>query len=116
MVSAVTETESMRSAAHFSRGTSAASLLACAAAAAGLLTAARPADADTKAYFIGNSITGYFDVPGLVQQIRDASGYPADFSNSSHILFGKGLSDHWATPLAHDILASESWDYVILQD
>lgn len=85
-------------------------------AACAVVAVAAPEASAIRVYFMGNSLTANNNVPGLIQQMRTAAGYPGDFVYDAHILAGLGLSDHWASSAAHTRLASGNWDLVVLQD
>ncbi len=75
----------------------------------------------TKVLFIGNSFTATFDVPQLVKGFADAAGLPIVIA--SHMPGGISVADvsqgtmaHMNNPLVFDLIRSNNWDYVVLQD
>lgn len=63
--------------------------------------------------FIGNSLTAANDLPLVVQAMAQAVGVPMEVRASAPP--GLDLRDHWRRRAAKIVLASERWDYVILQ-
>lgn len=75
----------------------------------------------TKVLFIGNSFTATFDVPQLVKGFADAAGLPTVIA--SHMPGGISVADvsqgtmaHMNNPMVFDLIRSNDWDYVVLQD
>lgn len=75
----------------------------------------------TKVLFIGNSFTASFDVPQMVKGFADAAGMPMIIS--SHMPGGISVGDvsqgtmaHMNNPMVFDLIRSNDWDYVVLQD
>jgi len=75
----------------------------------------------TKVLFIGNSFTATFDVPQMVKGFADAAGQPMLIS--SHMPGGISVGDvsqgtmaHMNNPIVFDLIRSNDWDYVVLQD
>ena len=75
----------------------------------------------TKVLFIGNSFTGTFDVPQLVKGFADAAALPMVIA--SHTPGGISVADvsqgtmaHMNNPMVFDLIRSNNWDYVVLQD
>ena len=75
----------------------------------------------TKVLFIGNSFTYYNDMPGMFQQI--AFGANKNVVIASHTPGGisvgdiaQGTSAHMNNPIVFDLIRSNDWDYVVLQD
>lgn len=75
----------------------------------------------TKVLFIGNSFTATFDVPQLVKGFADAAGMPIVIA--SHMPGGISVADvsqgtmaHMNNPVVFDLIRSNNWDYVVLQD
>ena len=64
--------------------------------------------------FIGNSRTFYHEMPEMVRRIADSAGYSEKLRIAMHAPPGESLSDHWANPQVHSLLA-EGWDHVVLQ-
>lgn len=64
--------------------------------------------------FIGNSLTYYNDLPGMVEALARAGG--ADSITVESVTFGGySLEDHWNQGSALERLAAERWDLVVLQ-
>ena len=89
------------------RGVLAGTVLAFACAAS---TEPSPA---LRVLFIGNSLTGYNDLPGIVAALGRARNVPLDVH--SVVRGGASLEDHLADGTAAAILAAERWDFVIFQ-
>src|SRR4051812_23526504 len=75
----------------------------------------------TRVLFIGNSFTYVYDVPGLVNGLATAAGLPLKFVMHAPggISVGdtaQGTSAHMNNPLVYDLIRSDNWDYVSLQD
>ena len=75
----------------------------------------------TRVLFIGNSFTYVYDVPTLVQGLADASGLPFKFV--MHAPGGISVGDtidgtnaHMYNPVVFDLIKSDNWDFVSLQD
>ncbi len=75
----------------------------------------------TKVLFIGNSFTGTFDVPQMVKGFADAAGLPMVIA--AHMPGGISVADvsqgtmaHMNNPMVFDLIRSNDWDYVVLQD
>ncbi len=75
----------------------------------------------TKVLFIGNSFTATFDVPQIVKRFADAAGLPMVIA--SHMPGGISVADvsqgtmaHMNNPMVFDMIRSNNWDYVVLQD
>ncbi len=63
--------------------------------------------------FIGNSLTYYYDLPGILEDLFEAGGAgDIDVRDLSRPNFG--LQDHWHLTTARDIIA-EGWDVVVMQ-
>jgi hypothetical protein len=83
---------------------------------------ARKAQPDTtRVLFIGNSFTYTYDVPTLVQGLSTAAGYPLKFVMHAPggISVGdtaQGTSAHMNNPIVFDLIRSDNWDFVSLQD
>lgn len=80
----------------------------------GFPTAPEPVVQDgASVLFIGNSLTYFFDLPGVVEDLFEAGGagdiHVRDLSRPNF-----GLVDHWHMTTARDIVA-EGWDIVVLQ-
>lgn len=72
------------------------------------------AQTEKNALFIGNSYTYVNDLPGIIQEIALSKGNI--FSHQSHTPGGATLAQHASNPTVQNLLNSEEWDYVILQD
>jgi Secretion system C-terminal sorting domain len=75
----------------------------------------------TKVLFIGNSFTYTYNMPALVQGLADAAGLPFKFVMYAPggISVGdtaQGTSAHMNNPLVFDLIRSDNWDFVSLQD
>lgn len=84
-------------------------LLAC-----GPGMAPAPADAPTGGVlFIGNSLTGSNDLPGVVRALSSAAGVP--LSTTALVAGGASLEDHWRAGAALDAIDGGGWRAVVLQ-
>lgn len=70
------------------------------------------ADGDLRVLFIGNSLTYFNDLPGMVATLLREVDVDATVASLAHPDFG--LQDHWQLPDTHDVIA-EGWDVVVLQ-
>lgn len=70
--------------------------------------------ARTRVLFVGNSMTYYNDLPGLVQQLSAGEAKPVQFAAVTVPL--ASLEYHWWRGKAQALMARERWDYVVLQD
>lgn len=70
--------------------------------------------APIKVLFIGNSLTAYHDLPGLLERLAEAEGHAVE--TGKLVLFGKSLKDHWQSGAALRAIHGEAWDYVVLQE
>jgi hypothetical protein len=70
-------------------------------------------DAGVRILFIGNSLTGYNDLPRLVQAMAAAGkvGIQVAAENRG----GFSLEDHWQAQSAQKLLTGSRWDYVVFQ-
>ncbi len=75
----------------------------------------------TKVLFIGNSFVASNDLPGIFQQLANQGGH--DVLVGSHAPGGifvgdtrQGNAAHAYNPATYDLLRSEKWDYVVVQD
>lgn len=66
-----------------------------------------------KVLFIGNSLTGFNDLPGMVQVVSEAAGQ--EIAVRSVIGVGYSLEDHWNDGRAVEAIRAAKWDVVILQ-
>lgn len=64
--------------------------------------------------FIGNSLTGANELPGMVQALAVAAGQPAP-DVVSVIRGGYSLEDHWTEGVAQQAIHAGGWDVVVLQ-
>ena len=67
-----------------------------------------------KVLFIGNSYTYVNDLPGIINDIAISKGNT--FNHQSHTPGGSTLAQHASNSTVQNLLYSEVWDYVILQD
>ncbi len=87
-----------------------------------LITFSANAQTDTtRVLFIGNSFTYTNDVPTLVQGLANAAGYQLKFVMHAPggISVGdtaQGTSAHMNNPIVFDLIRSDNWDFVSLQD
>jgi hypothetical protein len=63
--------------------------------------------------FVGNSLTYYNDLPGMLEQIGEAAGQPIATVDVSQ--GGVGLDYHWNVGPARDSLDNGRWNVVVLQ-
>ncbi len=75
----------------------------------------------TKVLFIGNSFTYMNDMPTLVQGLAMSAGYQLKFVMHAPggISVGdvsQGTSAHMNNPIVFDLIRSDNWDFVSLQD
>lgn len=63
--------------------------------------------------FVGNSLTYANDMPKLVQQLLEDSGYEARVEQIARPNFG--LQDHWERRKTRRAIRSGGWDVVVLQ-
>lgn len=64
--------------------------------------------------FIGNSYIYYNNLPDLISQISASKGN--EFSYESYTPGGASLSDHASNTIIDDLLETQEWDYVVLQE
>lgn len=69
---------------------------------------------DKKVLFIGNSYTGANNLPLLISELANDAGN--GISTDQHIPGGSQLSQHAVNSTALNKIASEKWDFVVLQD
>ena len=67
-----------------------------------------------KVLFVGNSLTFYNDLPGLVQQLSVMENRPVDVTAVTAPYVS--LQWHWNRGKVQKLLAQEKWDYVVLQE
>lgn len=75
---------------------------------------APPPRSTLRVLFIGNSHTFVNDVPGLVRAFAARIG--CRVSATSVVAGGQTLEGHWNGPDARDLIDSEWWDFVVLQE
>jgi hypothetical protein len=63
--------------------------------------------------FVGNSLTYWNDLPGMLRDIGDADGVTIETTDLSQ--GGYALEDHWANEATVDVLYEGGWDVVVLQ-
>lgn len=66
--------------------------------------------------FVGNSYTFSHDLPGLVEQIAEASQAPRPLLTHTVAFPGYSLEQHWERGDALSAIQKEAWDFVVLQD
>ena len=71
------------------------------------------ADGSLRVLFIGNSLTEYNDLPGMLDTLLRQAGLE-ELTVASIAKPAFGLQDHWALQETHDRIA-EGWDVVVLQ-
>ncbi|MFW6088858.1 MAG: hypothetical protein ACODAB_03830 [Gemmatimonadota bacterium] len=70
------------------------------------------ADGSLRVLFIGNSLTYFNDLPGMVRELLRHEGLDVVTAALAEPDFG--LEDHWVRRATHDMIA-EGWDVVIMQ-
>lgn len=70
-------------------------------------------DGSLRVLFIGNSLTFFNDLPGMVEALLVEAGHH-DLVVASLAFPNYGLQDHWARTETHSRIA-EGWDVVVLQ-
>lgn len=65
--------------------------------------------------FVGNSHTFFNDIPGLLSEMSKIQG-STEVITESVVEGGKGLKYHYDTGVAAERMASEKYDFVVLQD
>jgi len=70
------------------------------------------ADGSLRVLFIGNSLTYFNDLPGMLRALLREQGLDVVAASIAQPNFG--LEDHWARPSTH-VRIAEGWDVVILQ-
>lgn len=71
------------------------------------------ADGSLRVLFVGNSLTEFNDLPGMLDSLLRAGG-AEDLTIASIARPSYGLEDHWSQQVTHDAIA-EGWDVVVLQ-
>jgi hypothetical protein len=74
---------------------------------------APPAPEGARVLLVGNSLTYFNDLPGMVQGLANSAGL--DWEIHSVTLGGASLDDHIQEGTAVRFLADEHWDFVVLQ-
>ena len=74
---------------------------------------AGPDGGPPRVLFIGNSLTEYNDLPGMVRVLAESAGTPLRTGMVVH--GGYSLEDHWNDGRAREAVASRRWDVVVLQ-
>lgn len=69
-----------------------------------------------KVLFVGNSLTGFNDLPGIIAALAKAGG--KGFAYDTSIQPGRTLMEHWTDKKQRSLKAiqSQTWDHVVLQD
>ena len=70
--------------------------------------------ARTRVLFVGNSLTYYNDLPGLLAQLSRNEPAPIEFDYETHPAWS--LRRHWEWGSARKKIADGRWNYVVLQD
>lgn len=80
-----------------------------------------PGDSGYRILFVGNSRTGYNDIPGLVRQMALADGRQPEIGYV--VLYGRSLEDQWnelipgeSESQAVHAIKEGNWDVVVLQE
>ncbi len=73
-----------------------------------------PSEAALSILFVGNSLTYWNDMPGMLSHLLEEAGAGPVFVGSSSFP-NYGLQDHWVDGRTHDAIALGGWDYVVLQ-
>lgn len=71
------------------------------------------ADGSLRVLFIGNSLTAFNDLPGMLYSLLQVGG-AEDVTIEAIARPNYGLEDHWGQQATHDAIA-EGWDVVVLQ-
>jgi hypothetical protein len=73
-----------------------------------------PVTPDLALLFVGNSLTYYNDLPGLLAALVDSAGLgPIQIRDVS--VGGYGLQDHWITSRTRNVIDQGGWDLIIIQ-
>jgi hypothetical protein len=75
---------------------------------------AAPPEPAVRILFIGNSLTYFNDLPGIVAALVVAAGKPAPVCKSV-VQGGYSLEDHWIKGDALKAIEAGRWDFVVLQ-
>lgn len=73
-----------------------------------------PGGEGKRVLFIGNSLTYYNDLPGMVKVLAAAAG-EEDLVVHEVTFGGVSLEDHWHDGTARGLLSSSRWDFVVMQ-
>ncbi|WP_286786263.1 MULTISPECIES: SGNH/GDSL hydrolase family protein [Pseudomonas] len=66
--------------------------------------------------FVGNSYTFYNQLPLMVRQMSVEAKQPRALEVKDVTVAGSSLKQHWARGDVQKVLASQHWDYVVIQD
>ncbi|KAF1855554.1 hypothetical protein Lal_00004301, partial [Lupinus albus] len=66
--------------------------------------------------FVGNSYTFYNDLPRMVRQMSLDAAQPRPLDVRDVTFGGASLEAHWNRGVVQQVLASQHWDYVVIQD
>src|SRR5262245_12127440 len=75
-----------------------------------------PRQLPIKILFIGNSYTGTNDLPGTLAELAKVSDAKPQLIVDSHLVGGATLKRHWDEGIALQKIASNNWDFVVLQE
>lgn len=70
-------------------------------------------DSKTQVLFIGNSLTGYHDMPQLFQNFSNSA--EKDVRVDSALVYGASLTKMFQSDMVLQKIHSQQWDYIILQ-
>ena len=73
-----------------------------------------PPGAPVRVLFVGNSYTFQNDLPGMLARLLRSGGYEAGVEMSA--VGGWTLADHAASEQTLEMIGSQTWDYVVLQE
>ena len=79
-----------------------------------LTVATSLAHAELRIVFVGNSLTGVNNLPGLFRTLANDQGFHPYVEQ--HLRFGQTLDVHLADPDVRKSIQTGDWDYVVLQD
>ena len=80
----------------------------------GANAALEPESDSLKVLFIGNSLTGYNDLPGMVRKLAGNTDH--SILVETHLVYGISLYEISLTDAVKTKIFSNDWDYIILQD
>ena len=66
--------------------------------------------------FIGNSYTFYNDLPQMIRRMSVEAAQPRPLQVRDVTFGGASLQAHWQRGEVQKVLASQHWDYVVIQD